>query len=340
LKSQLAQAATKTSAAGSNAQAGPQLAALQSEANRLRLENETLQNRLKLATTSRADDAARIQQLERERSELQKDKPSERRGILFWRKPSDASDNPDREKELSQQIAALRARIETFEAQAVPYSAEELALIKTQTAPAVSSRASKTQSAKTPPPGTESLAAEAQRSFASRRFEEAERKYLEILRHDINSVYTLANLAAIQLELGRLAEAEKHVKQALAQSPNDSYSLSILGYLKFRQESYDDAVDALSRAAELDPQNPEIQNYLGVALSHKGMRKPAETALRKAVVIEPGYGSAQNNLAVFYATQNPPWIGLARYHYQKALDAGHPRNEELEKILEQKSAAQ
>jgi Flp pilus assembly protein TadD len=155
-----------------------------------------------------------------------------------------------------------------------------------------------------------------------------------MLRQDESNVYTLANLAAIQLELGHLEEAEKHVKQALASSPNDAYSLSILGYLKLRQEKYDESLAALSRAARLEPANAEIQNYLGIVLSHKGLRAAAETALRKAIQLEPDYASAHNNLAVIYATEKPPWMGLARWHYQKALSAGHARNADLEKLLE------
>jgi Tfp pilus assembly protein PilF len=83
----------------------------------------------------------------------------------------------------------------------------------------------------------------------------------------------------------------------------------------------------------LDPQNPEIQNFLGLALNQEGQRKPAETAFRKAIELDPGYGSAHNNLAVFYATQQPPSPGLARWHYQKALSAGFPPNPDLEKLL-------
>ena len=108
--------------------------------------------------------------------------------------------------------------------------------------------------------------------------------------------------------------------------------------LKFRQEKYDDALDALSRAARMNPSSAEIQNYLGVTLSHKGLRGPAETALRKAIQIDPSYGSAHNNLAVIYATQKPPLLELARWHYDRAQAAGHPRNNELEKMFEQKSA--
>ncbi len=156
------------------------------------------------------------------------------------------------------------------------------------------------------------------------------------MQHDENNGLALANLATIELQQGKLDDADKHITAAVKQSPNDAYNLSILGYLKFRQEKYDDALDALSRAAKLSPQNPEIQNYLGVTLSHKGLRVQAETALRKAIQLDPNYGAAHNNLAVIYVSQQPPLVGLARWHYQKALDGGAPRNLELEKILDAK----
>ena len=97
-------------------------------------------------------------------------------------------------------------------------------------------------------------------------------------------------------------------------------------------------MDVLSRAAKIDPNNPEIQNYLGVTLSHKGLRVQAESALRRAILIDGNYAPAHNNLAVIYLSQNPPLPQLARWHYQKALDAGQPRNPDLEKMLADKGA--
>ena len=148
----------------------------------------------------------------------------------------------------------------------------------------------------------------------------------------------LANLATIELQENKLDEAEKHITAAVQQSPNDAYNLSTLGYLKFRREKFDEALDALSRAAQIDANNPEIQNYLGVTLSHKGQRKAAETALRRAIQLNPTYAPAHNNLAVIYLGQTPPMAELARWHYQKALDAGQPRNPDLEKMLADKGA--
>jgi len=77
-----------------------------------------------------------------------------------------------------------------------------------------------------------------------------------------------------------------------------------------------------------------VQNYLGLALSEKGQRAPAEAALRKAVQLQPSYAAAHYNLAVVYATQQPPATELARWHYLKAIAAGHPHNADLERRFE------
>ena len=55
--------------------------------------------------------------------------------------------------------------------------------------------------------------------------------------------------------------------------------------------------------------------------------------MRKAIELNPNYASAHNNLAVIYLSENPPMAALARWHYQKALELGQPRNPDLEKKL-------
>jgi Flp pilus assembly protein TadD len=188
------------------------------------------------------------------------------------------------------------------------------------------------------PSGVTDLVASAQRHFAAREFDEAEKDYLEILRRDENNVYTLANLAAIQMERGSLADAEKNAAKAVAGAPQDDYSLTILGQVKFRQERYDDALDAFNRAAKLKPQSAELQNYLGVVLGHKGLRDPAEQALRRAIVLNPGYADAHYNLAVFYGTKDSSFVNLAKWHYQRATAGGHPPSADLEKLFESKAS--
>jgi Flp pilus assembly protein TadD len=243
-----------------------------------------------------------------------------------------------RVRELTGQVGTLRARLAVDEARAVPYTPEELALFKQAEPQLIASPETNTEFTDESPADTVTLVAEAQRDFSSRQFDRAEDAYLKILRRDENNPLVLANLATIEIDLNKLDDADKHINQALAQNPNDPYNLSVLGHLEFLQGKYDAALDTLSSAAKLDPQSPQIQNYLGVALAQKGLRAQAETALRKAVQLDPNYGDAHNNLAVIYISQEPPMAELARWHYQKALEAGQPRNPDLEKMLAEKGA--
>lgn len=276
-------------------------------------------------------DGTKLRQMEKEREDLQKQLNELQKQLNEKKKvSSNASD------QLTQELAAAQARVAALEARKTPYSAEELALLKGSSAPVAApapvAKSAKKNSADLPP-GAASVALEAQRAYAAQRFDDAEKKYLEVLTLDPDNVYTLANLGAAQMELNKLPAAESHLKRALALDPDDAFSLSLLGLLKFRQQKPDDAFDALSRAAKLDPDNAQTQNYLGLALAQRGQREPAEAAFRKAIQLAPGYAVAHYNLAVYYATQQPPTRELARWHYQKAVSVGHPKSDELEKLL-------
>ena len=350
LKKQLADLKTATPAATKAdessrqlAQAQAQLAALQSDKEILRLEKLALENRVQQLNASVRNtalpllpavvEANRIKELERQRDELQKKLEAATKELAGRKDKASLAHVED----LENQLAAARARLTSLEARAVPYTAEELALFKQPEAKIAEAppKAGKS-SINDLPPEAAKLVVEAKAYFAAHEFDKAEQAYLEVVRKDQKSVPALANLAAIQVEDTHYAAAEINLKQALALDPESAYSLSVLGNLKFRQGKYDEALDALSRAAKLDPQNAEIQNYLGLTLSEKGLRGPAEAALRKAVQLDPEYASAHNNLAVIYITQKPPAVELARWHYQRALAAGHPKNPELEKMLEAK----
>jgi len=229
----------------------------------------------------------------------------------------------------SESVAVLRARIDALEAQKTPFSPEELALIKMPEAKLATTEPAKPASRQISP-SLAPLAAEAQRLFAAGDYQKAEEKYLQVVKEQSNNPIVLANLAIIETELNHLDEAEKHIRAAIALAPEDAFNYASLGSLKLKQGQNDEAIDALSRAAKLAPQNAEIQSRLGVALSQKGLRGPAEAALRKALQLQPGYGRAHQNLAVIYANQDPPLLELARWHYQKALAAGLPKDAAFE----------
>jgi tetratricopeptide (TPR) repeat protein len=296
-------------------------------------------------------DSAQLMRVQQERDDLQKklnDTVRELAEAKTRTKQPRSQGSPS-----SDEVTALRARLEALEARKVPYSPEELALFqKPQELPAVVAKPEEkprteppTVVAKPeekpstePPAAAATLLADAQHAFASRRFDEAEKKYQEVLRMDDKNVATLQKLAASQLEQNRPKDAAVTLKRAMDLNPADSHTLLLLGIAEYDQEQYDQALDHLSRSAQADAQNAETQNYLGITLSQKGQRAAAETALRKAIQISPGYASAHYNLAVVYATQQPPFTELARWHYQKALAFGHPQSADLEKMMERKQA--
>jgi tetratricopeptide (TPR) repeat protein len=322
--------------------ADPQaLAAAQEQVRSLLKENDLLRVSLSQPQTPAAKggglvDASALATARRELAELKKERDALQEQLAAATKARSAKPSHAEVKaqtaQLIKQVETLQARLAVVEASPVPYSDEELALFR-QALPLAPAGAAVKASVHELPAGAADLVASAQAHFAAREYDLAAADYQKILKLDAHNAMVLANLAAIELQQGRLADAEQHIQAALTQAPDDAYNLSILGNLKFQQQKYDEALDLLSRAAKLDPQNPRIQNFLGATLGHKGMPLAAETALRKALLLDPNFGDAHNNLAVIYANEVPPRAELARWHYLKALAAGQAHNPGLEKIL-------
>ena len=167
----------------------------------------------------------------------------------------------------------------------------------------------------------------------AKKYDDAEKKYLQVLQQDESNLYVLCNLGNAELGAGRLDDCDKNVRRALDLDPNDPASLCLLGMLRYRQKRPDDALDALNRSASLNSTNASTQNYIGCVLADKGLSAQAETALRKAVELEPNYADAHFNLAWVYAKEEPPSLAMARFHYQKALDLQHDPDAALDKKL-------
>lgn len=340
-------------------EAQAQLAALQSDKEIWRVEKMALENKVKqLATSGPAPiivtnvapsatasfppgtldsvTASRIAQLEAERDELQKNLDVALHDLKGRRKGREMAAHID---DMTRQLAALRARIQVFEATPIPYTPEEQALFAAPGTSLSASAHSSGRKPKQPPAAAQVLLAEGQRYFVAHEYDKADAKYSEALKLDPKNPIILSDLASIQLQEGRKDEAEKSISAAVAIAPEDAFNQMVLGQLKFEQKKYDDAFNALSQAAQMNPSNARIQNLLGLTLSEKGLRGPAETAFRKAIQIDPSFADAHLNLAVVYAAQQPPLLELARWHYQKALAAGHAPSPQLEKMLDPMTAA-
>jgi Flp pilus assembly protein TadD len=358
LRAQLAAAAAPTAAAErelANAREAARASALSVASLQLAVKNaqderDTLLARLKVASeTSAASKGtvaapvaaapsgtdAQVKQLEKERDELRR-QLSAANSAVADAKASASKGGKGERGDLANRTAILSARLQVLEARSIPYTPEELAALKQGPLGVKAPPAKGESKRKELPAGAGIIIAEAQRAYAQKNFALAEEKYKEILKIDDKNVMTLGNLGVIQLELGRVDDAEATLTRAQSLEPDDAFVMGKLGVLRFRQNKFDDALNLLSRAADLDPKNPEVQNFLGMTLSEKGLRQPAETALRKAVELAPGYATAHHNLAVIYASQQPPFLDLARYHYQKSLDLRGDEDPVVEKMLKKK----
>ena len=251
-------------------------------------------------------------------------------GIFSWRKSGRAEEA--QVAELQNRIDTLRSRLEILEAEKIPYTDEEKKLFAE---PGTGDQPANTLQAKVatlPEGGADDFKA-GQAALVEAKYGEAEQKFLHVLKLDEENPLTLGNLALAQMEQGNYEGAEASLTRALNNDDQDSFSLSLIGTLRYRQKKFDEARDYLAKAVKLNPEDANAQHFLGSALNNLGQRKAAETALRKALQIKPGHAEAHHNLAVVYATQKPPFIALAKFHYDKAVAGGHEKNADLEKIL-------
>jgi Flp pilus assembly protein TadD/predicted nucleic acid-binding Zn-ribbon protein len=178
-----------------------------------------------------------------------------------------------------------------------------------------------------------SVAREAKESFDRGKYRSAEKKYQEILIKSPNNLYSLSNLGVVYFRTGRLKAAELTLKKAVAIAPRDEFSHTTLGIVFYRQAKFDEALTELTRALGINPKSATAHNYLGITASQKGWQEAAEKEMLEAIANNPDYADAHFNLAVIYATAQPPAKELAKRHYTRATSLGAQPDPSLEKLL-------
>lgn len=175
---------------------------------------------------------------------------------------------------------------------------------------------------------------QAKKLFEAQDFAGAEKVFQDIVESVPNNYYILSNLGAVQIESGKLSAAEVALKKAIQINEVDSYAHRNLGIVYSRQGRIDAAIAALRRSVAADERDAVAHNYLGVCLGQKEDRQDAEKEFKRAITIDPEYAAAHFNLAVLYATTQPPALKLAKQHYSRATELGAPPDASLERLIQ------
>jgi Flp pilus assembly protein TadD/predicted nucleic acid-binding Zn-ribbon protein len=177
------------------------------------------------------------------------------------------------------------------------------------------------------------LARDAKDSFEKGKYRAAEKQYQELLTKVPNNLYSLCNLGVVYFRTGKWKAAELTLKKAVALAPRDEFAHTTLGIVYYRQSKFDDAITELTAALGINPKSATAHNYLGITASQKGWQEAAEKEMLDAIAANPDYADAHFNLAVVYATGQPPSKEQAKLHYVKATSLGAEPDPALEKLL-------
>jgi Flp pilus assembly protein TadD/uncharacterized coiled-coil DUF342 family protein len=183
------------------------------------------------------------------------------------------------------------------------------------------------------PPEIVDLAWQAKQNFDKGKYRSAEKVYQEMLTKTPNNLYSLSNLGVVYFRTGKLKAAELTLKKAVAIAPKDEFARTTLGIVFYRQAKYDDALTELTKSLGINPKSSTAHNYLGITASQKGWQEAAEKELLEAIAENPNYADAHFNLAVIYATSQPPSREQAKQQYLIATKLGAEPDPQLEKLL-------
>ena len=89
----------------------------------------------------------------------------------------------------------------------------------------------------------------------------------------------------------------------------------------------------MTEALAIYPKDATAQNYLVITASLKGWQEAAQKELETATALDPTYADALFNLAVVFATQQPPNKENARKCYKRATELGAEPDSALEQMI-------
>lgn len=148
------------------------------------------------------------------------------------------------------------------------------------------------------------------------RFEEAETRYMGLLKKTPNDVRVRSALSLAQAELYKLDAAEKNAQQVLEKDSQNAMAHVALGvinrnrtasqdmtYKSLRDTYLAESARELELATRLDPDSPEAHNQLGITYRFQGRYDEAQRAFEKALKVDPDFAEALVNQGIIRMEQ-------------------------------------
>jgi tetratricopeptide (TPR) repeat protein len=173
----------------------------------------------------------------------------------------------------------------------------------------------------------------AEEHFAAGDYSAAENDFRKILVVEPQNVYALCNLGVTQIRLNNNEEAAETLLKALAYNYDDDFAHYVRGVALLRSARLDDAVEEIELGLKLNGKNASAWHTLGMIARKRGQIEQARKHFLKAVALDSNCSEAHYNLAIIFATSDPPQLDTARKHYKLAINSGGARNSDLDKWL-------
>ena len=113
-------------------------------------------------------------------------------------------------------------------------------------------------------------------------------------------------------------EAQTAYQSSVALNPHNSRAWQQLGVSYYKLEEYELAITSYQQAINLDPKNAIPHNNLGIAYKDQGKYELAITSYQQAIKLDPKYASPHNGLGNVYSDQGK--YELAIISYQQMID--------------------
>ncbi len=195
--------------------------------------------------------------------------------------------------------------------------------------------ASMSAAATKPAPGSvNALLVRANEAYSSRDFSAAAKAYEDALRAEPKNITALIGLGVTHQRDGKYADSEAALQKVLSFDPdNDSASYAI-AVTYFKQERWKESMTFFEKSLAKNTQNASARHYLGIISTKLSLVDRAEREFKTTLAIDPNYADAHFNLAVLYATWDPPQWAKARAEYDAAIKKGVKPDPALEKLLD------